>query len=212
MVLDLGANLGEFTQQVYARWGARCISVEANPELCRAWRGPGSAINAAITGVDGETDFHIAANLESSSIYEGDENSLSSSIRIPALSLDTLMRKSGISEADVVKMDVEGAEIEILMQSPDAMLKRLSQITVEFHDFAIPKVTKEDVERVKDRLHAAGFWSVSFSSRDTDVLFINKSAGILSRLEYYWLSHIVRIALGIGRVAGRWLRRSHNVS
>jgi hypothetical protein len=37
LVLDLGGNRGEFARKVQQRWGARCLSVEANPALCAAW-------------------------------------------------------------------------------------------------------------------------------------------------------------------------------
>lgn len=205
VVLDLGANVGDFARQIKSRWGARCICVEANPVLCANWSVSDDIINAAVAGVDGETDFFISTNPEGSSLYSRVQAAKESGIRIHTVSLDSLLQQQNVAWADLVKLDVEGAEIEVLMGASEATLARLRQITVEFHDFALPSITAEDVERVKRRMNEAGFWSVSFSRSNTDVLFINKSAEILTSFEYYWLAYVVRNVLGLGRVLRRWV-------
>jgi FkbM family methyltransferase len=202
-VIDLGANRGDFARKIESRWGALCICVEPNPALCAMWSGPNGVINAAISASNGETGFFISANSEGSSIYE--HGATEESISVHTLTLESLMQQVGIAQADLVKLDVEGAEIEVLMQVSDATLKRLRQVTVEFHDFAVPHITAEDVARVKSRMDEAGFWSISFSARNTDVLFINRSAGVLGPLEYYWVAYVVRNVLGLGRRLRRWV-------
>ena len=58
---------------------------------------------------------------------------------------------------------------------------------------------------MKRRLHALGFSSISFSRRNTDVLFINKSVGLVTDLEIEWLRYVVRNMRGARRVARRLL-------
>jgi FkbM family methyltransferase len=210
IILDLGANQGEFAERIYSRFGVHCISVEANAALCKAWKRPNGVIHAAIAAHDGEMDFFISENTESSSIFKQCNTGVKSQIRVRTLTLQTLMRRADITHVDLVKMDIEGAEIEVLSNASDETLMSLRQISVEFHDFALPEVTPVDVARVKERLHALGFWSVSFSRRATDVLFINRRAELLSQHEYLWLTHVVRHLLGAGRAVNRLVHSMAN--
>jgi Methyltransferase FkbM domain len=48
---------------------------------------------------------------------------------------------------DVVKMDIEGAEIEVIASLDDDQIKRVGQWAIEFHDF-MGMMTGLDVERI----------------------------------------------------------------
>jgi FkbM family methyltransferase len=205
LVLDLGGNQGEFARQVQARWGVRCLSVEANPELCATWSAGNEVTNAAVTDRSGVVDFYLCDNAESSSLFEPTIGQATSRVEVPALTLDQILEGSRSGTAALVKVDIEGAEIQALMGASETTLRACQQISVEFHDFALAEVTSDDVERVKHRLHALGFSSISFSRRNTDVLFIAKSAGLMTQLEMEWLRHVVRNVLGAKRVARRML-------
>jgi FkbM family methyltransferase len=205
VVLDLGANVGDFARQITSRWDARCVCVEANPALCAQWSAQGSVINAAVAGCDAEIDFIISTNAEASSLYERGQVPPENRIKIRALTLDSVMRHAAITSASLVKMDIEGAEIAVLTRASAAALSRCRQISVEFHDIRVTNVTACDIARVKRRMHEAGFWCISFSRRDTDVLFVNKQAAVLSWFEYVWIAYVIRYALGSGRMLRRWM-------
>jgi FkbM family methyltransferase len=205
VVLDLGAHRGEFAKEVKSRWGARCISVEADSLLFEALDGPDQTVHAAIAGQDGETSFFSASNPEAGSIFTRNGSRDCSATTIRAVALETLMNEVGVTETDLVKLDVEGAEIAVLLQASESTLRRVRQITVEFHDFTLPEITAADVDRVKRRLHDIGFWSISFSKLSTDVLFINKRSHIIGPLAYFWLAYVVRNGLGFGRTVRRRL-------
>src|SRR4051812_28066946 len=72
IVLDLGANKGNFSARVGERFGCRCIAVEANPELVpEIAKLPGvRAVHAAIAPHDGEIVLNLNSNSESSTILE----------------------------------------------------------------------------------------------------------------------------------------------
>jgi FkbM family methyltransferase len=204
VVLDLGANMGDFARQIESRWDARCLCVEANPALCAQWDAPGEVINAAVAGYDAEIDFLISTNAEASSFYENGQLPRENRVKIRALTLESVMTHAVIANASLVKMDIEGAEIDVLTRVSAAGLSRCQQISVEFHDFCLPNITAYDVARVKRRMHEAGFWCISFSCRNTDVLFVNKQANVLSWYEYVWIAYVIRYVLGLGRMLRRW--------
>ena len=206
-MLDLGGNRGEFARQVQHRWGSRCLSIEANPLLCEAWSADNEVINAAVAGRAGIVDFYLSSNSQGSSLFQRPNTCPTSSVQVPAMTLEQVMEASGSKSAALVKMDIEGAEIETLLEASETTLRGFQQISVEFHDFVLPQINKEDVEQIKRRLHALGFCSISFSRRNTDVLFINRSAGLVTEMEIEWLRHVVRNMRGAHRVAQRLLKK-----
>ena len=206
LVLDLGANHGKFARQIQSRWGVRCLSIEANPSFCKAWRNENEVINAAVAGRPGVVDFYLYENSESSSLFQRRTEDPTTCVQVPAMTLGQIMGASQSRMAALVKVDIEGAEIEALMGASDATLEQFQQISVEFHDFALPEISA-GVERVVHRLHALGFCSISFSRRNTDVLFINRTPGLVTDLEIVWLRHVIRNVRGARRVAQRMLRR-----
>lgn len=202
-MVDLGGNRGEFARQTQHRWSVRCLSVEANPSLCQNWSAGNQVINAAVSATSGFVEFYVCENSESSSLF--DRGSAQARVQVPAMTLEQVVDKTGAAEISLVKIDIEGAEIESLLTANEDALRRIQQITVEFHDFALPEISPDDIARVKQRLHALGFWSVSFSRRNTDVLFINRNAGLVTWLEMMWIRYVVRNLRGAMRVGRRFI-------
>ena len=92
---------------------------------------------------------------------------------VEVVDLHTFMLRAGLSRVDVMKVDVEGAELDVFESALESDLRLIGQISVEFHDFIYPKL-RPRVEAVKLRLCAMGFWMINFSLDNTDVLFINR--------------------------------------
>lgn len=70
IVLDCGANHGEFAKEIQARYGCSLMLVEANPYLCEeiTQSSRRRLLNAANAGSNGTLRFNIALNDEGSSI------------------------------------------------------------------------------------------------------------------------------------------------
>jgi hypothetical protein len=73
-----------------------------------------------------------------------------------------------------VKVDIEGAEIEMFETTPVETLQRIDQFSIEFHGF-LDSRQADDIQRVKQRLRSAGFSEMAFSTDNTDVLFVNQA-------------------------------------
>ena len=207
IVVDLGANLGRFSHGMIARFGCRCYAVEANPSLCERieFHPRLEIINAAVAGQAGTVSLHLSHNSEASSLFKSAMAGQAGMIEVNALTLQDVLRRIDASRVDLLKIDIEGAEISVLESCPDAVLQAIPQITVEFHDF-LGITPRPVVEQVVRRMERCGFaWISMWRNAYGDTLFINRrltSVGVVQRL---WMRHVVRNWRGLARVARRAL-------
>ena len=133
-VLDLGANYGLFAKAITARFGCRCIAVEPTPEPFAAIAESPliSKLQAAAASKSGTVPFHVATDSIFSSLYP--TSSVLRVIEVRAFSLSDLFDLVETRPLDLLKMDIEGAEVELLNTCPPSVLQQIRQITVEFHD------------------------------------------------------------------------------
>lgn len=206
-VLDLGANRGAFASAVMRRWGCRIHSVEPAPSLAGVLSAiPGIEFDpVAVSAAGGELLFRVdPCNSESSAIAtEADEHT----IAVPGTTLEALAERVG--RIDLLKMDVEGAEVEILGSAPAPLLQAIPQLTVEFHDFKpAAGVSAAMVRGVLARMRSLGF-DVFVNSLWTfgDVLFVNRRFLALSRADGWRVSLSGRWLPGFRRIARRAVRR-----
>ena len=135
-VLDLGANIGGFALRAFRRWPkATIISVEAAPDTFEIlernrrlnpdlnWHG----VQAGIWKSDGGLVLdrrNISIGHRVTERQEGE--------RIPSLTLASLLGEIGWEDIDLIKMDIEGAEAEVVPTVPD-VLARTSVLIIEVH-------------------------------------------------------------------------------
>jgi FkbM family methyltransferase len=204
-VLDLGANYGQFTAAMSRRFGCRVIAVEPAPEPYAAIpTGPGvSKIQAALAGESGKMLFHVSADSVASSLLRNKQSG-GKEISVNVLSLSDLLARVGCHYIDLVKIDIEGAEIGLLNSCSDEILQRIGQITVEFHDFCgITPIS--DVETTLTRLRRIGFCSVRMSRvGHQDTWLINRNRCDISSAELHFTQLWLRNWMGGKRVARRY--------
>lgn len=201
LVVDCGSHKGEFATSVSAAWGARCHSIEAAPDLAAKLDVPAGTVthHFAVSGEDGEIPFQLTDNAEGS--HFTDEMG-EGCVMVPQRHLGRFLDEVAPEGLDLLKLDIEGAEIPALECLTDVQLARISQITCEFHDFC-GYVTPQAVDAAIARLEAAGFAVFPFSWHTRgDVLFVNRSRvplGLAARLRIA----AYRYAKGLGRVLAR---------
>jgi FkbM family methyltransferase len=112
-VLDLGGHIGAAALFFRGRYPeARIVSVEASPQLVGLLRrntaGLGiEVVHAAVAGSAGTATFHESPESWGGSIGAG----VGRAVEVPAVTLDELLAEHAI---DAVKMDVEGAEFDVV--------------------------------------------------------------------------------------------------
>lgn len=136
-IVDLGSNVGLSVVYFLRQYpGASVICVEPEPSnfvqlsknlLPEITSGKVMAIEAAVTGKDGNVSFEPATVKYNSRIGEG---SLAKNTK--GICINTLLDQFGISHINLLKMDVEGAEAAIFSANVD-WLRKVDNIIIELH-------------------------------------------------------------------------------
>ena len=175
-VVDLGANQGAFSNYVASKYQCAAFAVEASPALFA--RIESTALvhkyNYAVASHDGAVAFYESSSIEAGNIIGPKSNSTGNRIEVPARSFRSLILELGLQEIDLLKIDIEGAEIQMFDTLQDQDLLAVKQLTVEFHDAVrIPNVSTREVKRTRDRIVALGFEGVAMGRNNCDWLFYN---------------------------------------
>ncbi len=200
VVIDAGANVGEFSREMVERFGCLCYAVEPVPELfaripedSRVRRFP-----LALGGADGEVVLHLSGNPEANSVHAaiaagfGSRGTLVASLA----SLESFLARAGLDGADLLKLDIEGSEIALLGSAREETLQRIGQISVEFHDFLDGFQDHGSITALKQRLRRFGFACIVLSrpaGNHADTLFINlrrHRLGPGKRLNLFLMRHM----------------------
>jgi FkbM family methyltransferase len=148
-IVDIGANIGAFTLDAAARYpDAPIHAYEPDPVsrnvlrknvVANGLEGRVTIWPDAVAASDGTLEFHQSgASLESGAHASG-----GASIRVPCVSLGTVISRLG-GPAALMKIDAEGAEVDMLEAGS---VTPAAHIVGEFHPWL--------VERSEERLRAA---------------------------------------------------------
>lgn len=115
-IIDLGCRGFQFTN--YFRDKGHIVA----PVDIEDFYGHDVYYRLAITGKDGRVGIHRNNDPQATRVKEGDE--------LLSMRLDTFMNSLGYDFADLIKIDIEGAEYEVIMGLKKAPAKQMS---IEFH-------------------------------------------------------------------------------
>lgn len=139
-VLDIGAHIGGYSIFAAAH-GARVIAYEAMPgtydllmknleaNRCTAV----NAYNVAVSSKNGK----IVLNSDSegtilSSVYA--DKSFPNQVVVPSITLHEALKRNNLKRIDILKLDVEGAEYDILLNANPADMQKIRTVVMEYHD------------------------------------------------------------------------------
>ena len=185
-IVDLGANVGLFTA-LGSQLSRRVVAYEPNPDNARHLRvncegRPGvEIVEGAVAGQSGTLRLfrprqakHTAVNsaFHASSEFVSDEYD-----DVPAITLDELFAKHAIGRCDLLKIDVEGAEYDILYNASDATLARIVRIHGEYHD-VMPEDRRTRIENFEEFLRGKGYAvsSVPFEGPNFGLFYADRPA------------------------------------
>jgi FkbM family methyltransferase len=201
IVLDCGANRGDFAARIRERYGCRVVSLEPNPKLFAALpTGDGiSSLPYALGSHDGTMNFQIGENDEASSLV-GSPSGHHTTLPVQVRSLESIMRSINADKVDLVKLDVEGAEVPVLLETPDEVLRKISQFTIEYHDF-LGYITPEQINQTMARMKQLGFSICVLSRHKQDVLMINQAHLKIGAGGCWWITGVENNVRRVARLA-----------
>lgn len=99
-----------------------------------------------------------------------EDASAKEAIEVPAMSLGSITRKLGHERIDLLKMDIEGAEYEVLDNLLDSAVKPV-QLLVEFHH-RFQGIGPARTKAMIDRLRAAGYRLFAIAETGRELSFL----------------------------------------
>jgi FkbM family methyltransferase len=161
-VLDLGAHVGAFPL-LLKLLGApleNVICVEPNPRSLSKLkfnlehnRIPAKVVNAAASDRNGQATLHAGTTSTGFSLLADHPNRMHDSFTVATTTLQTLIAEHfPAGRVDLCKMDIEGAEFDVMETVPTGVLQQCGCVISEVHP--TPERTLKDFAALLDR---AGF-------------------------------------------------------
>jgi len=156
VVLDIGANVGFFTiSALFKLKQPRVISFEPMQrnfvQLRKNLEKAGNQVtlvNKAVNNVPGELVLKFNNNLgitTSASLFDNVHGS--DEERVQATTLENIFSDYSVSRIDLLKLDCEGAEYNILYNTPSQLFKKINCIAIETHPGPEKRENKDALEK-----------------------------------------------------------------
>lgn len=167
LVVDIGANVGVFS--LFAARSARLVySLEPSSSNFNRLVSNVShtqniaALNLACTGRDGRASLDLSSDPVSFSLMTNRCSDRQETV--DTISLGTLFERHKISHCDFLKLDCEGSEFEIILDSDPSLMRRMSSIVMEYHDHLSERFSHRDLLQ---RLELLGFQARAYNPHGT---------------------------------------------
>lgn len=167
-VLDIGANIGAFTVPAAKYLGAKeVIAFEPNPANFRMLK-KNVELNKLSTKVELHNSAVSLGNQPTIKLFEGNDYGSSSTFHPSDNFIEVANREfkslsERISTNSILKMDIEGGELEIFTSENLSILKKFKFIVLEFHHFL----------KTHDRLEFENFLVRSgFEFKNDDIIYL----------------------------------------
>jgi len=153
-IVDLGANAGQASLFLHDRYPeARILAAEPDPQIAslaaRNLRGIADVIPVGVADRDGTMEFTRVLDLSWGSALGPARYELPSEhLSVPTMTLGTLLREHRLDRIDLLKVDVEGAELTAL--TSDDSLQWVRCLIGEVHPWLIGMTAPEALERLRE--------------------------------------------------------------
>lgn len=174
--IDCGANVGYFSVLAGRLVGqaGRVLAVEANPTTFRLLsdnlrlNSLPEGIHCALTNEPGDVTLHMSrtggdvySSLRPEGINRGQDVE---SFVVPGRTLDDVLLERKVDQADMVKIDIEGAELDVLRSAPRLMEKHRPLIICEYGTNTWPSFgasSEQLLTLLKSRRYAVGVFDAA---------------------------------------------------
>ena len=158
VVVDIGANIGAFANYAYHKGAEKiyCFEPADTAFECLVRNKPlnTETFKSAIGNKYGIIKITLPSADDTMSGSAFIDKGVSN--YCPIVPVDFLFSQGVLEKIDFLKIDCEGAELDVLDGISDENLKKVSKIALEFHSNYL---TEDDSEKIMQRLTGAGFRS-----------------------------------------------------
>jgi FkbM family methyltransferase len=179
-IIDIGCGFkAEFSCHLIEKYGLKAFGVDPTrkhkeflQKIESKYKGNFKHVEVAISKSNTELTFYETQENESGSLLSDHQNILHDTVvSYPVVSknIQSLLADLGISHADLLKIDIEGAEYELLENFTPETFQKVGQIFIEFHHHAFKKYHRKHTKRIVKRIKRSGF--SSFTRDGNNYLF-----------------------------------------
>ena len=167
VVVDVGANVGVFS--LLAARTARIVyalePASSNFSLLHSNTAQAAnivALNLACARENGRASLDISSDPVSFSITAQSASANRETVEV--INLATLFDRYRIERCDFLKLDCEGCEFEIILDSERSLMDRIDRIVMEYHDHRSTRFSHRDLLHALEQL---GFKATSYHPNGT---------------------------------------------
>ncbi|MEA1986706.1 MAG: FkbM family methyltransferase [Candidatus Marinimicrobia bacterium] len=182
VVVDVGCGYeADFSKHIIYKYNAKVFAIDPTKKhrkflkvIEEEAKGKFTHLQLAISSKNGKITFKETQDNESGSILNDHVNILKDKIKsyeVESMTLNNLPDKINSEIIDFLKLDIEGAEYELLAKVTKDNLKPFKQIFIEFHHNAIKSYSLSDTKTIVKSICEKGF--NYFTLDDVNYLFYN---------------------------------------
>jgi FkbM family methyltransferase len=163
-IIDAGAQAGFFS--LYARAlnpGVKIIAIEPDEENLIAMENNFSQnnikdveiVSSALAGTRSVRDFFVSQDFHDHSLNKNLVKKIARKVKVQGLTFNDICEKYKINQIDLFKMDIEGAEYEVLNSLSQNDWDKINSVVLEYHDYlkfsheALENILKQNNFKVK---------------------------------------------------------------
>lgn len=182
IILDFGANKGTFSKDIVRQFQSKCYLFEPNLALHSHYTFKTAGTYPVALGKKNQiSDFYISENDEASSLLPDIQKTWPTNkvSKIEVNTIETILSKLHLQnqQIEILKLDIEGSELDFLESITKETSQIFNQITVEFHDWldnSLHQRTKDAIKKLVCHNFEA-IYSNKSHRQSLEILFLNKN-------------------------------------
>jgi FkbM family methyltransferase len=142
IIIDIGAHIGGFSLMAASKYPDSMIyCYEPHPEnysllkeniMMNNFENTISCYQKAVTGKSGKINLKIYSG-NNTGLHKTTHNSTELGFVVDGVTLQEIFKSNNITKCDFLKIDCEGAEEDIILNTPPEILKQILYISMELH-------------------------------------------------------------------------------